>query len=826
MNTINYKSTLYCIVILILSISTGTQYSFAQGNLSSSKVSGHVVKTNAQPIDYASVTLIKSTDSSLVKGTLTDADGKYIFDHLPAGNYLVKVNNIGYAKCYSNTVTLTENTTIELPPLQLVASTQQLQEVTVVSAKPLIEHQTDRTVINVENSTLAAGNSALEILQKAPGVTLDKDDNISLNGKQGVTVMINDKLTYLSATQLAALLRSTDGNTIQSVEIIPNPSAKYDAAGSSGIINIKLKKNKQSGTNGSLNTTIAQSTYFRDNFSLNLNHKTGKLNLFTNLSHNDGKNKHKLDLKRTVDSAGKSNTYFNQDYKMVNVRHNSQFRIGADYDLSSKNTIGVVASGYYNTETGNNNGITYLGTQPDVYTSYQHLVSREAQTYKNIAFNINDRYQIDTAGQSLSVDMDYLYYKNNGNMQYNTYFYVPSKPSAYDSLFIRNLIPSSIRIYTLKADYVYPFSKTLKLETGIKLSDVKTDNDLQAQTKSGLPGAIYENDATRTNRFIYDEKISAGYANLSKNYKNTSVQAGLRAEYTHSEGELLGGGSDIKRHYLNFFPSVFVKQTLSSKNEIGISYSRRIDRPSYESLNPFVYYVDQYTYQQGNPFLTPQYTNAYNLDYTYNHTINVSIGYSHTHDVITEAILTNVEKKTTYATNLNLSTQNYYNISFSSPFKLNKWWNGNFNAVGFYLVTKSDTLLGNQLNRGKAAYNLNLTQTFTPVKGYKLEVLGSYESSLVYGLYDVKARYFVDAGISHSFADKKANIKFAVSDIFNTLLSGVSSNYQTNHFTLRQKNDTRVARITFTYNFGNSKFKTQQHNTGSDDEKNRVKGGN
>lgn len=824
MNTTRYKTTIYTILSILIYFS-GTSFSLAQGSQATSKIIGYVMSAETKPVDYASVTLLKSQDSSVVKGTLTDANGKYVFDHVPAGNYLVKVNNVGYAKSYSNPVKTTGNTEVKVPALQLTHSTQQLKEVTIVSAKPLIEHQADRTVINVENSTLAAGNSALEILQKAPGVTLDKDDNISLNGKQGVTVMINDKLTYLSAAQLATLLRSTDGNTIQSVEIIPNPSAKYDAAGSSGIINIKLKKNRQTGTNGSISAVAALGHHARETSSLNLNHKEGKFNLFTNLSQTAGTWARQLDINRRVDD-GSSSTYFKQTSAMQDVRHNNSFRIGADYDVSAKNTIGVVASGYFNTENSKNNNGTYLGTQPDVYSSYQNTLDDGHQSFKNIAFNLNDRYQIDTAGQTLGIDIDYLHYKNNGNMQYSTYFYVPNNLIPRDSLFVRNQTPATIRIYTAKADYAYPISKTLKLEAGIKISDVKTDNDLEAQIKNSTTGNTYINDVTRSNRFIYDEKIDAAYINLNKSYKKLSVQAGLRAEYTSSEGKLSGGNSDVSRHYLNLFPSIFIQQALNSKNDLGVSYSRRIDRPSYESLNPFIYYLDQYTYQQGNPFLKPQYTNAFNLNYTYNKNINVSLGYSHTRDLITEAIVTNVAQKSTYATTLNFSVQNNYNVNISAPFTFTKWWNVNVNVTGFYLQTKSDTLLGGRLDNGRVAYNFNIQQTFTPVKGYRLEVLGSYQSALAYALFDVRPQYFMDAGISHSFAAKKANLKLSVSDVFNTLHSNVSSNYQTNNFYLRQKGDTRIARLTFTYNFGSSKFQARQHTTGSDDEKSRVKGGN
>jgi len=282
----------------------------------------------------------------------------------------------------------------------------------------------------------------------------------------------------------------------------------------------------------------------------------------------------------------------------------------------------------------------------------------------------------------------------------------------------------------------------------------------------------------------------------------------------------------VNRHYFNLFPSVFVNQTLNSKNEVGVSYSRRIDRPGYDDLNPFIFYLDQYTYQKGNPFLNPQYTNSFELNYTWNKTINVSVGYSRTTDAITQVLLTDPVSKATFQTNLNLQTQTGYNVNINSPFTITKWWTGNVNGSAFYLGFKSDSLLGATLDRGKWAYQGMLTQTFQVAKAYKVELMSRYQSSLEYGIFLVKPQYSNDIGVSHSFDDKKANIKFSVSDIFNQRRNDVTSNYQSNDLDIKQKNETRVARLTFTYNFGSNKIKSREHQSGADDLKGRVKGAN
>jgi len=814
------KTKINHILYTLLLVAISWSVSFAQtGNAGAAKVSGSLVNDQGKPLDYASVSIIKATDSTVVKGALSNDSGVYSFDKIPAGKYLVKATIVGYVKAVSKPFTVTEGSTkVEVPVLNMQPGNTTLKTVTVTATKPLIERKIDRTVMNVEGSVLAAGNTAMEILARAPGVTVDKDDNISLKGKQGVTVMINDKLTYLTAAQLATLLRSTDGNTIKSIEIITNPSAKYDAAGNSGIINIKLKKNAQSGTNGSITAGVAKGSYWRDNSSLNLNHKEGNLNVFGTFSHGDNKRGHNLGIKRITDSAGYK-TYFDQQSSMPGSNHYNNYRLGADYDLTDKHIIGFVVSGYSNSDADANDTHTIIGKQYGVADSYLHTVSSIPQTYKNLALNLNDKYKIDTSGQEISIDLDYSKFRNFSDARYNTdYFLADGSPQRASEILL-NQTPSNITIYTGKVDYAKPLTKTIKLELGAKFSSVKTDNDLRAQIDSS---GIFINDKGRSSHFIYTEKIQAGYLNINKQFKKTSVQIGLRAENTQSNGNLIGS-TPVKRSYLNLFPSAFINHTINNKNEVSLSYSRRIDRPGYDNLNPFIYYLDPYTFSKGNAFLNPQYTQNFEFNYTYNKTVNVSLGYSHTTNAITELILT--EGKKTFQTNANLQTQTGYNANINSPFTIAKWWEGNINITAFYLGFKSDTLAGFNFKDGQWAYQARMTQTFK-FAGARLEVMGDYQSRLTYGIYKIRPRYSVDLGISKSFFDKKLNVKVACDDVFNIRRNDLSSDALSNHFTIKQKNDSRVGRLTLTYNFGNNSIKVRQHRSGADDEKGRVKGNN
>jgi len=816
------KATIRKIYYTILLLIFAAGASFAQGPKAEGSVSGTLLDEQGKPMMFASTSLLNAKDSSLVKGVISNEQGVFTFDHIKDGQYIVKATPIGYEKAVTKPFSIDKGSeAVTLPKMVLQPSTKSLSTVNITAAKPLIERKLDRTVMNVEGSVLAAGNSAMDILERAPGVSVDKDDNISLKGKQGVTVMLNDKLTYLTSAQLAQLLRSTDGNTISAIEIITNPSAKYDAAGNSGIINIKLKKNKQVGTNGSITLGAGYGEYGKDNETIQLNHKEGNLNIFGSFSHNDNKRGQDIDIKRGVTDTAGNHTYFNQFSPFKESDHNNSFRLGADYDLSSKNTIGFLINGHFHGEEDANDNTTFIGPNYTQVDSSLRTISRIHQTDNNFAVNLNDTWKIDTAGQQISADLDYSRFRNNADARYMTDFFLPGNSTPYNSAFLGNITPTNIDIKTAKVDYTNPLTKSVKMDLGFKLSDVKADNNL-------MQSVVQNGNYTSANHFVYDEKIDAGYVNFSKEYKNTSVQLGLRGEYTRSSavGDSMNVVKSIPRHYFNLFPTFFVNHTFNDKNEMSFSYGRRIDRPQYDNLNPFVYRLDPYTYQKGNPYLTPQYTNNFELSYTYNKSLNVTLGYSHTTDVIAELPGTDPATKVSFVTNGNLEEQNSYNVNIYTPYTITKWWEGNVNATGFYLAFKSNGLEGRNLDAGRAAYQFRTTQTFTPVKGWKAELTGNYQSALTYALFYVKPQYSVDGGISHSFANKKANIKLSMSDMFNTRRNDVTSNYADNDLDIRQKRETRITRLTLTYNFGNNKIKARQHQTGADELNQRAKGGN
>ena len=796
----------------------------AQTNNAEGKISGKLLDEKKVSFPYVSVSLLKAQDSTVIKGTLTDDQGNYLFAGLKEGQYLIAYNSVGYVKSFKGPYTISNtHKLINIEQITLMPSSRELSGVNIVHTKPLIERQIDKTVLNIENSILATGNTALEILQKAPGVTVDKDGNISLRGKKGVTVMLDGKPTYLSSEQLANLLRSTEGNAVQTIELITNPSAKYDAAGNSGVINIKLKKNRSYGTNGSITAGGGYGRYYKANGGLSLNHREKKFNVFGEYNFGRNKRDHDLDITR-VNSTAEDQTYFDQTSHSIGKRRNGNYKAGLDYFINDKNTIGAVVSGYRSTGDNTVDVLTKISSQAGAKPDSSVVASNPNQyKYTGITYNLNYKGTIDTAGQEINADIDYARYAGDQNNDYiNNYLNAGGQP--YKSPYIfRNATPSVVKIKAAKVDYTYPFTKTMKLEAGLKSSIVNTDN---VSVFDNYLNNTWQNDLTRSDHFIYDENVNAGYLNFNKAFKSTTVQIGLRAEQTNSKGNSLTAQKISERHYFDLFPSLFINRVLSKNHEMGFSYSRRIDRPDYESLNPFVFFVDLYTYSIGNPFLNPQYTNSFEVSYSYKKTLNATLGYSHTSNAITRVLLSDTIKKTLFISYQNLAVKNAYNLNINSPLTIFKWWTTNNNMTIFYNEFSTPNLLGVPYKSGKLAVNFNTNHTFTVTPTVNVEMAGYYQSSTVEGTLEMRPQYGFDLGLKKSFANKKFNVKLSANDIFKLQRWRIESALPSQNYKVDERNESRVFRVSCTYRFGSSDIKgARQRSKGSDAEQNRVKGG-
>ncbi|GAA4793025.1 outer membrane beta-barrel family protein [Olivibacter ginsenosidimutans] len=788
--------------------------SWAQDQMTT--ISGEVRDTARAPIDLATIVLLNAADSSYIRSVFSNEQGAYTIPAVKGGRYLLATSLIGYRKDYHPITVNASSQHLRVATITLVPEMNALKEVAVTATLPSVERKDGALVVNVANSALAAGNTALDILQRSPGVAVDKDGNISLMGRQGVTVMIDGKQTYLSAEQLANMLKSMDGNNVQSIELNTNPSAKYDAAGTAGIINIKLKKNELEGTNGTLSLSAGYGKSHKSNSSLQVNHKVGKINLFGNYSYVNNAFNNDLELYRII-GQGQSAKVFDQLANFKNKRSSSNVRAGIDYQSSKRNTISALFSGFFlkgNDHSTSNNKISDLNSPID---STLTTLNNGKNRYHNLSFNVNNTFTIDTSGRKLVVEADISTFEDHTNSNYTNYFYLANGDYLRDPEYILNDMPSEIHIQTVKADYTHPLTSKSKIEAGAKYSSVKSDNDM------GFFDQInghWEDNTQRSNHFIYTERVSAAYAIYSQTVHKTEIKAGLRLEHTYSDGNSVTLNQRNKRDYFSFFPNVSLNQQLSEKNNIGISYSRRINRPNYGNLNPFLYYVDPYSYQQGNPFLDPSYTNSYELNYTLLKKYTLTAGYQKTKDMVGEMMYQNDETNVAYVTNENIASEQVYFVNVNLPLAVGKVWSSNTNINAMHLGYKAD-LPTDPIDFGQFGLQANSNHTFAITPSFRLETTFQYQSPLRWSIYRIGSYWSLDMGVNKSFMDKKLQLKLAVSDIFNTRPNKVTTDYANLNIRVHNTWESRVARFTLTYNFGNQKLKVKQRDLDSD-EKSRV----
>ncbi|MVT08697.1 outer membrane beta-barrel protein [Chitinophaga tropicalis] len=806
------------ILIVLLAIAS---YSTSFAQQINGKVTIKITETNGQPLPFTNVLLRQVKDSSLVKGELSTVDGTTTFEKIEAGKYFIQASLMGYATVNTASFSIdASHRQLNLPAIALHPSTQTLQGVTVSAQKPFIERKDGATVLNVESSLAASGGSALDVLKRAPGVQIDKDDNIILKGNQGVTVMLDGKLTYLSGEQLANLLKSLPAESISQIEIITSPSAKYDAAGKSGIINIKTKKGVITGINGSLNAGGGFGRYGFYNAGGNLNWRTQRFNLFGTYNYANRKFFNSRLLTRNIE--GDEPQFFSSSvYGNRNFINNS-YKAGMDYFITQKHTVGVLVNGYRNSFYANNWNRTDIssGRYPHrVLDSILNTFSTSNNRFNNTTVNLNYKGQLDTVGTELSVDADYADFKYQRRIHLRDSMYYVDHQQNVNPHAIRNFTVTAFTIKSIKADLVLPVNKTTKIEAGFKGSFVKTDNDLSYDS---LQNGHYEHAVTQSNRFIYTEDVLAAYGIIKKNFKKTDMQLGLRMEHTSSDGYSVTLQSHVKRNYLNLFPSLSVDHTFSETHKLGLSYSKRITRPSYDDLNPFVYYLDKYTYFRGNPYLNPEYIHKGEITYTLKQKYILAAAYTLTKDVMLEYLDQNDETKVTTSYDKNFKRSYGYNVSMTVPLDPFKWWNITNNVnLNYNKFDVQDSMV----NTGTSALGVSYqsTHTFTLPDNWKLELNGYYDSPFSWGIFKFKSSYAVGFGAQKSLFSKKVTVKLNVTDFTNGEQFRGVARYNNLDMNIHNRWQNRRANLAVTWNFGNSAVKAaRERQTGTSDEERRT----
>ena len=794
--------------------------------LQAQQINGFIKDDQGKPLAGSSIALKKIKDSSIVKLGISNAEGKYELTDIPAGSYFISSSHIGYAPQNSTIFTTDGQGISSGPATTLTRASAELKEAVVTSAKPPVEVKADKIILNVEGSINAVGQDALDLLRKSPGITVDKDNNLTLSGKNGVQVYIDGRPTPLSGTDLSEYLKTIQSSSIESIEIIGNPSAKYDAAGNAGIINIRLKKNKAFGSNGSVTAGYNIGTYAKYNGSFSFNHRDEHLNVFGNYSYNYGLTQSHSQLYRI-----QLDTLFNQ-HATVNYTDNTHnFKGGLDYFVNKTTTVGMILSGSLSDNTFQSNSSTPISYIPTDNVD-RILVANNSSTGRrdNGNLNLNYRYA-DTSGHEWNMDADYGIYRIRSNQWQPNDYYDPSGQNFLYSDVYNILSPSNIDIYSFKTDYEENFKKG-RLSFGGKTSYVTSANDF---TQYDVYNNSKVTDSLSSNDFNYKENINAVYANYNRPLKGWVLQGGLRVENTNAKGISTGYkqgnvnyvayDSGFDRHYTDFFPSGSVSYNKDPAKQWTLNYSRRIDRPAYQDLNPFEFKLDEYTYEKGNTQLRPQYTNSVGLTFMYKLKLTTTLNYSHVKDVFTQLIDT-TDRSKAFLTKQNLATQDITSLNISYPFQY-KWYSAFINVNTYYSLYKANFGTGRTIDLNVVATNLYVQQSARLGKGWTAEVSGFYYSPTIWqGTLQAASIWSVDGGLQKTILKNKGTIKASVSDIFNTLHWSATSNFAGQYLHVTGGTESRLLKLYFTYRFGNTQVKAaRQRKTGDDEESKRVSGG-
>ncbi len=789
------------------------------------RISGSIADHDSRAVSHATILLKNLQDSSVVKTMLSDSAGRFSFENLREGNYFLQVSMVSFATSYSTGIQLNAaQASVVLPLINLQPGNSSLSAITVRSTKPFIERQVDRTVMNVDAFLSAAGSTALEMLEKAPGVNVDETDGISLRGKSGVMIFIDDKPTFLSGNDLVNYLKSLPASSLDKIEVITNPPARYDAAGNAGIINIRTKKSKTSGFNGGITINYGQGKYPRANNSFNFNYRSPRFNFFGNAGYSLNNSVNDLTIKRYYfhPDGDPRFTFFQNSF----IRRSSQsynLRLGIDYYLNDKTTLGIITSGITrpsDDRTLNTSTVRNAGNDIDSSITADN---RQQGKWKNGTANINLLHKFDSKGKELAADIDYVKYSAQVDQQFYNHAFAPNGNLKWKDLLTGDL-PSDISIYSGRVDYAHPVSDKAKISGGIKSSFVNTDN---AAKYFNTFNQVTEPDYDKTNHFIYKETINAAYVSSNRDWKYFSLQLGLRLENTISKGHQLGNtvrpDSSFRRSYTNLFPTGFFLWRMDSvqRNQLSFSYGRRIDRPVYQDLNPFISPLDKFSIYVGNPYLQPTITDAFALAHTFKNKITTTVSYSSTRNIIQETI--DLSNNIYISRPANIGKSSVLGLGLDVSLKPARWWT----LLAYGEVQRryyNDILYGYQLDTSLVYFGSNITNQFNFQKGWSAELSGFYRTDILVGQIISGATGQFNIGVGKKILNNKGSLRLIVRDVFYTRVNhGVITSIKDAYGTYRNWFDSCNATLTFSYNFGKTTGRQRNHNSAVETEQNRVR---
>jgi hypothetical protein len=798
-----------------------TLLNFSFSNLdaqNSNNLKGTVQDESGKPVAFGTVNLIRQPDAAVVGGSVTNDAGIFNFESPIKGRYFLRISAIGFVEIKTPDFEVTDSGfSKDFGILVLKQDVTQLKEVTVESMRPAITQEADKMVVKIEGTALAAGNTAFSVLSRMPGVFVDPEGNIRLNGRGGVTLMLDGRITYLSAADLRNMLEAMPAENVKNIEIMTNPSSKFDAEGTSGILNINLKKNTRTGYNGSVyggyTYNFKQNAY---NYGAIASYKTGKWNTF--LSVDDARRIGGRDATFTRIFYGSQNTIYFDQNATGNYKNEGPptVRFGADYTFNDRHELGTQLS--FTQNTGWNSFITdtYIGPAADSPVQLINAKNYGVNMFTSLKGNLHYLMKIDTLGTTVSSDLDVIKIRNRGYSHFLNYFNdLESATQAQDFLYTE--VPNDLKIYAIKADLVCPFGGENKIEAGVKASRVNTDTDSRFYFNNA--GLVL--DPLRTNHFIYTESILAAYISWNTPLtKKLALKTGLRAENTDGKGNSLTTNQVNTRNYVDFFPSLFLQHKVSDNYEINYNYTRRITRPNYGNLNPFRAYRDPHTWWEGNPYLRPQYTHAVSVAQTFKKTYILTLNYNYDKDLVSEIPILDAENGTTVYTIGNIDHGQTAYATLLVPVKFTKWWDSQNTGSCSYSELQTTTENG-ALQNDRVSYTLQSNHTMKLPSNVKMELNLMYQSPAVNGLYLMDAMSRVDIAFRISIFKKKLDVTLKANDLFKGYKLHWTTDINGNRNDFDQYFRVGSIGISLRYNFSQGE-KTKSQQNKSIEEMNRI----
>lgn len=782
-----------------------TQMSTAQQGL----LSGSLMDQEAESIPFATVAVMELPDSTLVTGSTTEMDGTFNLKTPENGKYVLRFSAIGFESTFSPLFEIANSDySRDFGMVTMREEMAMLNEVMIKSWRPRVKVENGKMVMRVEGTAIAAGRTAFEMLSRAPGVSVGQDGDFMINGNKGVNVMLDGRMTFLAPKELQTLLESMPAENIKEIEVINNPSAKYDAEGASGILNITLKKSTGTGLTGSVYGGYLIRNQRLFNGGINLNYNKGKWNSFANLDLSERGYYRPQSVLRTFPGNEDFTTY-EQTGLQIEEQFVPSLRIGTDYEFNSNHSIGVMANLIHkNTEGDWNTSSTLSHPVNGPYLKVDAFNNMD-ENFSNGQFNLHYTGKLDTLGTSISADVDYVILEKESNASFtNNYTYAADDQRILQLL--ENNSVSDYSIYAARLDFTTPLSPSSGLELGIKGSKVISDSELKYFVNEDGDRQL---DPAISDRFRYEEEIYAAYASYSNRFNDSwNLQAGLRAEQTYGKGRSFSMNEGNERDYLEFFPNVMLEQKISENYKLNYSYSRRIERPNYSYFNPFIFYLDPFTYVEGNPDLQAQIINSYKLTQTFFGKFNLLLSYDSRDNYFIEVPTPDSESGQTAFARRNLDNFTSYGATLVAPVQLASFWNSN-NTVVLNQQEYDLTIDGQSIENDNLFYMVQSNHQINLPLDIKLELNGTYRGPTAYGVYNIASQWWIDAGIKKSFFNDKLDVTLNATDIFKGMEMDINAAFLGNTIQIDQYFDNRAVSLNLRYSFSknNAQNKSRQN---------------